>query len=273
MTLNPRDTLDLLERYGLAPQRAFGQNFVVDPNTVRKIARLARVGPGDHVVEIGPGLGALTRALIETGAHVSGIEVDRGLAAYLRDEVVPLGATIIEADALTIDWSSTLSRSEHWVLVANLPYNIATPLIADILDGVPSIERMLLMVQKEAAQRLCAVPGSKIYGGVSVKVASWATAKIVGAVPPTVFIPRPKVDSALVEITRIVPPPLPSGPERDLVFQLVTAGFGQRRKMLRRSLVGVMTADAIERSGVRPDARAEELDLAAWVRMAQNVTS
>jgi 16S rRNA (adenine1518-N6/adenine1519-N6)-dimethyltransferase len=268
VTDSPRQAAELLARHGLAPRRAFGQNFVVDPNTVRRIARLAQVGPGDHVVEIGPGLGALTRALVETGAAVTAIEVDHGLVEVLEAEIAPLGVRVVAADARTVDWDDLLAGVPAWTLVANLPYNVATPLVADVLDGVAAITRMLVMVQREVADRLVAVPGTKAYGAVSVKVAYWATAAVVGRVPPTVFLPRPKVESALVAIERRPTPAVGPEVDRARLFQLVRAGFGQRRKMLRRSLAGLVAPEAFEAAGVRPDARAEELGVEAWGRLA-----
>lgn len=260
MTLGPREINDLLARAGRHPSRALGQNFVADPNTVRRIAHLAAVGPGDRVVEIGAGLGSLTLALRETGAAVTSIEVDQHLVPLLRETVEPHGVTVIEADAMTIDWPALLG-DDRWVLVANLPYNIATPLVADLLDGVPQIERMLVMVQREVGERLAAGVGHEQYGAVSVKVAYWADAKVVGRVPPTVFIPQPKVESALVSIVRR------TEPAADVDFALVRAGFGQRRKMLRRSLAGLVDDAAFACAGIRPESRAEELDVAAWGRL------
>ncbi len=271
MTLSRRQAAELLERHGLAPSRSLGQNFVVDPNTVRRIARLAGVGPGDRVVEIGAGLGSLTMALADTGAEVTAIEVDRGLAAVLRDEVAPLGVRVVEADARRLDWDALLDGHDGWILVANLPYNVATPLVADLLDGVPTIQRMLVMVQREVGERLAASVGDPAYGAVSVKVASWATAAVVGKVPATVFLPRPKVESALVAITRLPAPAVPPDVDRGAVFALVRAGFQQRRKMLRRSLAGLTDGATIERAGIRPEARAEELAITDWVALARAV--
>jgi len=260
MTLSRRQVAELLATHGLAPRRAFGQNFVADPNTVRRIARLAGVGPGDRVVEIGAGLGSLTLALAETGASVTAVEIDRGLVPVLRGIVEPLGVTVVEGDAMTLDWQTLLGgRPCH--LVANLPYNVATPLIITLLESAPPIERMLVMVQAEAGERLAAGPGDALYGAVSVMVAYWATAQIVGRVPPTVFVPRPKVDSVLVSITRRTAPAVDGDYER--LREVVRAGFGKRRKMLRGSLAGV-----VEAVGVRPDARAEELGIADWGRLA-----
>ncbi|HEX4904140.1 MAG TPA: rRNA adenine dimethyltransferase family protein, partial [Acidimicrobiales bacterium] len=178
----------------------------------------------------------------------------------LRETVEPHGVTVIEADAMTFDWSAHLGE-DHAVLVANLPYNIATPLVADLLDGVPQIDRMLVMVQREVGERLAAGVGDEQYGAVSVKVAYWAEAKVVGRVPPTVFIPQPKVESALVSIVRR------AEPAAEVDFALVRAGFGQRRKMLRRALSGLVDDATFACAGIRPEARAEELDVAAWGRL------
>jgi 16S rRNA (adenine1518-N6/adenine1519-N6)-dimethyltransferase len=266
VTLGPREISDLLARAGRHPSRALGQNFVADPNTVRRIAHLAGVGPGDRVVEIGAGLGSLSLALRETGAEVTSIEIDRHLVPLLRETVEPHGVTVVEADAMTLDWPALLG-DETWVLVANLPYNIATPLVADLLDGVHQIRRMLVMVQREVGERLAATVGDEQYGAVSVKVAYWAEAKVAGRVPPTVFIPQPKVDSALVLIDRRDAPAVDVPPDR--LFALVRAGFGQRRKMLRRALAGVVTEEVFACADVRPEARAEELDVHAWGRLAR----
>lgn len=263
MTHTPQTLASLLDEHGLEPSRALGQNFVVDPNTVRRIARLAEVGPGDRVVEIGAGLGSLTLALVETGAEIVAIERDRHLVPVLRDIVEPHDVTVIEADAMEFDWSS-LGPEPH-VLVANLPYNVATPLVLDLLRDAPNIERILVMVQREAAERLAAPPGSRIYGIPSVKAAFHADASIVGRVPASVFIPKPKVESALIRLDRR---PSPAGVDRDRLFSLVEAGFGQRRKMLRRALAGHVTAEDFAAADVDPTSRAEALDLAAWVRLA-----
>jgi 16S rRNA (adenine1518-N6/adenine1519-N6)-dimethyltransferase len=267
MTLGPRQVRDLLAEYELSPSRALGQNFVVDPNTVRRIARLAELSPGDRVVEIGPGLGSLSLALAETGAAVTAVEVDRHLLPALRSVVDPAGVLVVHGDAMRLDWAELLGPGpEPWALVANLPYNVATPLVLDLLAHVPVIERMLVMVQREVGERLAARPGDKGYGIPSVKVAYRATAELVGRVPRTVFIPPPRVDSVLVRLRRLPAPAVGTEPER--LFRLVEAGFGQRRKMLRRSLSGLVGAAQFERARVRPDARAEELALDDWARLA-----
>ena len=269
MTHSRADITRLLEANGLSPRRAFGQNFVADPNTVRRIARLAAVGENDHVVEIGAGLGSLTLALAEYGPRITAIEIDHGVAPVLREVVRDLQrVNVVEGDARQLDWDSIVPRDERAVVVANLPYNVATPLVADLLDAVPQLHRFVVMVQKEVALRLVAEAGSSDYGAVSVKVAYWATSRILGDVPPTVFVPRPKVTSSIIEITRRETPAI--GPELDPheLFSVVRTAFGQRRKMLRRSLAA-RTSDAIfEDAAVSPEARPEDLDVQQWGRLA-----
>jgi 16S rRNA (adenine1518-N6/adenine1519-N6)-dimethyltransferase len=269
VTLSPRQVHELLSTHGLTPSRALGQNFVADPNTVRRIASMAEVGPGDHVVEVGPGLGSLTLALAATAAAVTAVEIDRHLVPVLRSVVADADTDVrvVEGDARRLDWSALLSEAPEWVLVANLPYNIATPLVLDLLEDVPAIRRMLVMVQREVGERLAAGVGDAGYGIPSVKVAWWATAEVVGRVPATVFVPQPRVESVLVRLVRHDVAPA-DGIDRERLFRLVDAGFGQRRKMLRRSLSGLVDASGFEAAGVRPEARAEELDLAAWSRLA-----
>ena len=267
--------LRLLEDNAISPSRALGQNFVADPNTVRRVARLAAVGPGDRALEVGAGLGSLTLALAEAGASVLALERDRWLVPVLRKvlaERAPLPAPVevIEADAMAADWSRLLVPPTGWVLVSNLPYNVATPLIADLLDDVPAVERMFVMVQREVALRLAARPGDRAYGAVSVKVAYWAEATLAGTVPASVFVPRPKVGSALVEIRRRQAPavdPLVVSPA--VLFRLVRTGFAQRRKMLRRALAGLdVPAGAFVEAGIDETARAEQLSVQDWGRLA-----
>ena len=260
---------DLADRHGLAPSRALGQNFVVDPNTVRRIARIADVGPGDQVLEIGTGLGALTLALVETGASVTTIETDRHLVPALDEVLAGVDVRLIVADARTVDWGDLLAGADRWVLVANLPYNVATPLLLDLLDEVPVIERMLVMVQLEAAERLAAEPGDRAFGLPSLKVRQWAEAEIVGRVSAEVFSPRPRVESALLAIGRREHPRVDH--DVDASFDLARAAFGQRRKMLRRSLAGSVPADAFAAAGVDPTARPEQLDVDDWSRLATAV--
>ena len=260
---------ELLADGALAPRRDLGQNFVADPNTVRRIAALADVGPGDHVVEIGAGLGSLTLALAETGASVTAIEVDRGLVPLLRTEVADRpDVRVVEADATSVVWFELLRPAERWTLVANLPYNVATPLVCDLLDEVPAIESMVVMVQREVAERLAAAPGSKQYGAVSVKVAFWADAAVATTVPPSVFVPRPNVDSAVVRIERRPTPDV----DPTVLFPLVRQAFGQRRKMLRKSLRDRVTPEQFDAAGVSAERRPEQLGLDEWCRLTEAVS-
>jgi 16S rRNA (adenine1518-N6/adenine1519-N6)-dimethyltransferase len=269
VTLSRRAVLQLLDEGGVRPSRALGQNFLVDPNTARRIARLAQIGPGDRVIEIGAGVGSLTLALAASGAAVTAVEIDDRLVPLLRQVAEPAGVTVVRADARHAEWPALLGDAGPWVLVANLPYNVATPLVADLLDDVPAISRMLVMVQREVGERLAARPGGRAYGAVSVKVAYWAEAEVVGRVGPTVFHPRPNVDSALVRVVRRAEPAVdPAVVPAARLFEVVRAGFGQRRKMLRRALAGVVGESAFAQAGVPPTARAEDLDVMAWGRLA-----
>ena len=231
---------------------------------------MAGVGPGDQVVEIGPGVGSLTLALLEAGAAVTAVEIDDALVGAL-EEVVSRSPyadlRIVSGDALTIDWDRLLGdRAGSWNLVANLPYNISVPLVCDLLDGVEAISRMLVMGQREVAARLVARPGDALYGLPSVKVSYHAEARTVGRVPPSVFLPRPRVESALVEIVRRPAPLVDVDPQ--VLFGVVRAGFGQRRKMLRRSLRNLIDEEGLIVAGVDPTARAENLGLDDWAAVA-----
>lgn len=254
---------DLLERHDLAPSRALGQNFLCDPGTVDKIVRLAGVTADDRVVEIGPGLGSLTVGLAAAGAEVVAIEVDRHLIPALEETVAGLGVEVHHGDAREFPWADRLGEDE-WIVVANLPYNISTPLILDLLHEQPALTRWLVMVQREAGERLVAEPGSRIYGIPSVLTAYWARSRIVAGVSAELFLPRPKVESVLVELVRR---PTPEA-SFETVSELVRAGFGQRRKMLRRSLSSLVSVDDLERAGIDPTLRAEQLPLDAWCALA-----
>lgn len=272
MTHSHRDINELLASHGLAPRRAFGQNFVSDPNTVRRIARMANVSATDHVVEIGAGLGSLTLALAETGARITAIEIDHGIAPVLRDVVKDLpNVSVVVGDALELDWNEIIPPGSTAVVVANLPYNVATPLVADLLDAIPQISRFVVMVQKEVALRLASSVGSSDYGAISVKVAYWATARVLGDVPPSVFIPRPKVTSSIIEITRRETPAVGPHIAPQQLFKVIRTGFGQRRKMLRRSLAAIATPENFVLAGVSPEARPEELDVHQWGRLATEI--
>ena len=267
---------ELLLANDLRPSRALGQNFVADGNTVRRIVRLAGVEPGARVVEIGAGLGSLTLALVEAGAEVTAVEVDRYVLPVLRSQVEPLGVTVVEADARTLDFTDLLGDQAGWSLVANLPYNVAVPLVMRVLEEAPQVASLLVMVQREVGERLAARARDEAYGAVSVKVGYWARASVVGKVPSSVFIPRPRVESVLVRMDRRDDQPVPTGdgmvgpgnPEYERLFSVVKGGFAHRRKMLRRSLEQLVVPAAFEAAGIAPTARAEELDLEEWKRLA-----
>ena len=263
----------LLDRHGIEPSRALGQNFVVDPNTIDRIVRTAQVAAGDRVVEIGPGVGSLTTGLLGAGAQVVAVELDQHLIPALVEAVgaeAPDGdLEVVAADANDLDWTAFFDgRDQHgWKLVANLPYNVAAPVVLRALDEAPQISEILVMVQREVAERLAAGPGSAAYGIPSVKVAYWGSAEVVGRVPASVFHPVPKVESALVRIVRSPQPAVDADPHT--LFELVRRAFGQRRKMLRRSLAGLVDADGFEAAQVAPTARPQDLDIAAWGRLAR----
>jgi 16S rRNA (adenine1518-N6/adenine1519-N6)-dimethyltransferase len=269
--LTPASVRALLAEHGLRPSRALGQNFLADPNTARRIVRLAGVEAGDRVLEIGAGLGSLTLALLERGARVLALERDRKLQPALGHVVTGQGdVRIVTGDALDIDFAALLD-TETWRCVSNLPYNVATPVVVRLLEEAPSIESALVMVQREVADRLVASPGSRAYGAVSVRVAYYAHAKIVGMVPRTVFVPAPKVDSALVELVRRDAPPV-DVPSTDRLFELVRAGFAHRRKMLRRTLPAVLgdrAMSVLDEAGIDPRARPESLGLTEWAALAR----
>jgi 16S rRNA (adenine1518-N6/adenine1519-N6)-dimethyltransferase len=266
---------ELARRHGIRPTKALGQNFLIDPNLARAIASDAGVGGGDHVVEVGAGFGSLTLALAATGAEVLAVEFDRGLVAALREVVAPLDRVlVIDADVMGLDWPAVLPEGDPWVLCANLPYNIATPLLLDVLADVPAISKALVMVQREVGERLAASPGHEGYGAVSVRVAARARATIVRKVPPSVFWPRPAVSSVVVRIERRASPSV--DPDDPLVWRVVDAGFAERRKTMRNALrrLGLSAeeaADVLATRGLSPNVRAEELGLDAFARIAEDL--
>lgn len=273
--LSPADVRTLLAAHGVRPSRALGQHFLADPNTARRIVRLAGVGPGDRVLEVGPGVGSLTLALAEEAAEVVALELDRHLLPVLEEVLSGVsGVRLVLGDALTVDYDALLDDGE-WVMVSNLPYNVATPLLARLLDEVPRLGRMVVMVQKEVAERLAAPPGSPACGAISVKVAYHAEASVLGMVPPTVFVPRPQVDSAVVAFRRRSAPPV-DVPSAERMIELARAGFAQRRKTLRQALrpvLGAGAAEALGAAGLDPRARAETLRLEDWAALARVVAS
>ena len=273
--LTPADVRHLLDEHAVSPSRALGQNFLADPNTARRIARLAELEPGDRVLEIGPGLGSLTLALADTGASVRALELDQHLLAALESVVGDREHVSVEhGDALTYDYEGRLA-GEGWICVSNLPYNVATPVVMRLLEEAPNVSRLLVMVQREVGERLAAAPGSRTYGAVSVKVAYFAAASVIGTVPPSVFVPRPRVESVLVRLDRHAVPPV-SVPSTDALFDLVRAGFSTRRKMLRRALrsvLGARTEAVLEAAGIAPSERAESLGLEAWAALARETSA
>ncbi len=266
MTLTATQIRELLAAHGLAPNKALGQHFLADPNTAARIVRLADLDAGARVVEVGPGVGSLTVALLDASAHVCAIELDRYIVPVLEDVTSGRNVDIVVADALHVDWNAVLPGDE-WHMVSNLPYNVATAVVVGALEHAPMIKRFLVMVQREVGERLAALPGTRAAGAVSVKVAWHATARIVGRVASTVFLPPPKVESALVELVRRPKPPVEVRDEARM-FALVQAGFAVRRKTLRRALAGVIDADAFARAGIEPTARAESLTLDQWAALS-----
>lgn len=265
---------EIAAQLGIRPTKQWGQNFVVDANTVRRIVRLAGVRGGDVVVEVGPGLGSLTLALLPHVARVVAVEVDPVLAQGLSGTVASIQPQhadrleVVAADALQV---RTLTDPQPTALVANLPYNISVPVVLSFLEHFPTLRRALVMVQLEVAERLAARTGSRTYGVPSVKAAWYADVRLVGTVPRTVFWPVPNVDSGLVELVRREPPE--SSASRAEVFTCVDAAFAQRRKTLRAALSGwaggAPAAEAVLRAaGVDPRARGEELDVQAFAAIA-----
>lgn len=273
--LGPAQVRALADRLGVRPTKQWGQNFVVDQNTVRKIVRVAGVGPNDVVVEVGPGLGSLTLALLPVVQHVTAVEVDPVLAGALEETVAayqPQYADrlrLVAADALTL---TKLPGPAPTALVANLPYNISVPVVLSFLERFPGLERVLVMVQLEVAERLASKPGSKVYGVPSLKAAWYAQVELAGRVGRTVFWPAPNVDSGLVSMVRR-PPPRTSA-TREQVFSCIDAAFSQRRKSLRAGLASwagspALAQEALVRAGIDHRQRGEKLTIADFARIAE----
>jgi len=258
---------DLLTRHGHRPNKSLGQHFIADPNVIDRIVRTASVGPGDLVVEVGAGTGTLTRALAATGATVTAYEVDTHLEPVLSEALEGLDVDLRFADVTDVVLVNELAGGP-WTLVANLPYNVGTPLLLDVLRHTPTIERFVVMVQREVADRLTAAPGSRTYGLPSIVVG--LRSSVVGSFPVSrnVFIPPPDVDSAVIELQRIDPHRLVDEAER-----LAAAAFGQRRKMLRRSLASVLDdpTGVLEAAGLDPTARAENLAPFDYILVAERL--
>jgi 16S rRNA (adenine1518-N6/adenine1519-N6)-dimethyltransferase len=277
--LGARDIRDIAGRLGVRPTKRLGQNFVVEQGTVRRIAALAAPRNGDVVLEVGPGLGSLTLALLEaaatTDAKLVAVEIDAALAAELPKTVADRAPGL--EDRVTVVAADALHIGEHQVgrptvLAANLPYNVAVPVVLHLLAALPSLERGVVMVQAEVADRMCAGPGSRVYGAPSAKLAWFAAARAAGVVPRSVFWPVPNVDSKLVAFTRRDPPA--TSASRQEVFAVIDAAFGQRRKTLRAALAGWAGSPAeaerlLRAAGVDPRARGESLGIAEFARVAE----
>lgn len=268
-TLTPSDVRALLDAHGLAPRKADGQNFVVDPNTVRRIVAAAGLSPDDTVLEIGPGLGSLTLPLAHAAGRVVAVEIDAGLAAAVREVTADLGnVEIIHADAMTVDLDALLPVGTR--LVANLPYNVATPLLMHVLEG-EAIRDAFVMVQKEVGERWVAGPDDSAYGAVSVKIAAAADARIELTIPRGVFYPAPNVDSVMVRVRRRG---AMTRPERRHLTVIVDAAFAQRRKTLRNNLraaFGDAGERALDAAAIDAGRRAETLDLQDFVTLARHL--
>jgi 16S rRNA (adenine1518-N6/adenine1519-N6)-dimethyltransferase len=272
--LGPAEVRALAAELGIRPRKALGQNFVVDANTVRRIAAAAHLEADDIVLEVGPGLGSLTLAMLPAAASVVAVEIDPTLARALPATVERHAPEV--ADRLLVIADDTLRITglavEPTALVANLPYNVAVPVVLHLLAVLPSLRRGLVMVQAEVADRLTARPGSRVYGAPTVKLAWWADARRAGPVPRAVFWPVPNVDSGLVAFDRRTPPA--TSATREEVFAVVDAAFAQRRKTLRAALSGwagspAAAEAALARAGIDPATRGEQLDVAAFARIAQ----
>jgi 16S rRNA (adenine1518-N6/adenine1519-N6)-dimethyltransferase len=255
----------LLERHGINPKTTLGQHFLADPNITRRVVSVAAIELGDRVIEVGAGTGTLTRALVEAGATVTAIEIDQRLRPLLEEALAGLPVDLIFADALRLDYQHVLGGL-RWKAVANLPYQVGSQLVLDWLRLVPQITEMTVMVQLEVAQRFAARPGSPAYGLPSVVAALYGTVKLAFRVPPQVFYPAPRVESAVIRVVRHEPPPAAVG-----ALELAAAGFGQRRKMLRKSLSVVVDdpEPMLRAAGIDPTLRAENLSPDDFVRLAE----
>lgn len=272
--LGAADIRRIAAEEGITPTKKFGQNFVIDPGTVRKIVAAAGVQAGDTVMEVGPGLGSLTLAILQTGAHLTAVEIDPQLANRLPhtvEEFMPDAAhrfNVILKDALTINADDVpqLATAQKFTLVANLPYNVATPILLTLLEKFSNLQHFLVMVQKEVADRLCAQPGNKVYGTPSVKLAWYGKSQRAGLIGRNVFWPAPNVDSALVSFTRDSVSK-GSNCEREGVFALIDAGFQQRRKTLHAALKHKVPEEAYKKAGIDPTRRGETLTCEEFIAL------
>jgi 16S rRNA (adenine1518-N6/adenine1519-N6)-dimethyltransferase len=267
----------LAQRLFVRPTKRLGQNFVHDANTVRRIVRLAELGPEDVVLEIGPGLGSLTLALLPVAAAVLAVEIDPVLAGALPDTVAERAPTLAgrlsvhTGDALRLRPGDVAAEREPTAVVANLPYNVGVPVLLHVLEQLPSVRTGLVMIQSEVVDRLAAPPGGREYGAPSAKLAWYAEARRAGPVPRSVFWPVPGVDSALLAVRRRAQPATTATRER--VFAVVDAAFAQRRKTLRGALAGLAGSPSaaeqlLRAAGVDPNTRAERLSIEDFARIA-----
>ncbi|MGO1769604.1 MAG: 16S rRNA (adenine(1518)-N(6)/adenine(1519)-N(6))-dimethyltransferase RsmA [Microbacterium sp.] len=272
--LGASEIRSLAARLDVTPTKRLGQNFVVDANTVRRIVQISGVGAGESVVEVGPGLGSLTLAILETGARVTAVEIDERLAAHLpetaADHGVPEGALeVVTADALRV----AELPGDPRVVVANLPYNVSVPVLLHLMERFPALARGVVMVQAEVGERIAAGPGSRVYGVPSAKAAWYGSWRLAGHVSRQVFWPVPNVDSVLVAFARDETP-RGDEDERLATFRIIDAAFQQRRKMLRQALSGLWGGTAagasavLERAGIDPTARGEALSIDDFHRIA-----
>lgn len=274
--LGAAEIREIAARIGVNPTKKLGQNFVVDANTCRRIVKSADVVDTDIALEIGPGLGSLTLALLEIAREVIVVEIDERLATELphttaRHEFEPSRLTVVTQDAMTVD---ELPK-EPTVLVANLPYNISVPVLLRFIEKFPTLRSGVVMVQSEVADRLVATPGSKNYGSPSVKATWWADMSPAGTVGRSIFWPVPNVDSSLVRFVRH--PASGDEPLRTKTFAVIDAAFAQRRKMLRGALSelcggSAAASDLISAAGVDPTARGESLLLPDFIRIAEQLS-
>lgn len=272
--LGAADIRRIAAEEGITPTKKFGQNFVIDPGTVRKIVAAAGVQAGDTVMEVGPGLGSLTLAILQTGTHLTAVEIDPQLANRLPhtvEEFMPDAAhrfNVILKDALTINADDVpqLATAQKFTLVANLPYNVATPILLTLLEKFSNLQHFLVMVQKEVADRLCAQPGNKVYGTPSVKLAWYGKSQRAGLIGRNVFWPAPNVDSALVSFTRDSVSKGDSS-EREGVFSLIDAAFQQRRKTLHAALKHQVPEEAYKKAGIDPTRRGETLTCEEFIAL------
>ena len=272
MVVGKSDLKDMMEKHDLRPSKSLGQNFVVDPNTILKIIRAANIEKGEQILEIGPGLGSLTSQLSATSKVVA-IELDRYLVPALEEVLDHFGkrenVEIVQEDAMKIDWQEFFAQRQGvWKMVANLPYNIATPLLVTLLENAPEIQAIYVMVQLEVGERFAASPKSKAYGIPSVKAQYWAETKVLGKVSPNVFLPIPKVDSAILQIIR-----KPSPPEVNYTnfSRLIQTAFQHRRKMIRKSLSTLIPVSNFTIAEISPQSRPEELSVEDWVKLANTL--